>query len=333
MKRNRLQGHSQWLWSALLIFVTGLSPVLAAPKGFFLNGNKAEEEWEAKQGEEDPIAVLMTGDMMLGRYIATLRERNGGDFPFTYMPEVIDAVETALNVDKLDIIAGNLEGPIVEQQVAYGDLVFRFAPEVAPLLKKVGFTTLQLSNNHTFNQTRAGFTETVNHLHNAGVDGFGHPDTVNGEWSVLRYDFNRTSLAFLGFNDTDFKLNMEEALAKIKELDAQVDVLIVGIHWGFEYEPTARESMVNKAHQFVDAGADFIWGTHPHVIQNHEQYNGKWIYYSLGNFVFDQYWSAPTQEGLVLGLKIEDQNGTLTLTPAEIYVDLVNKGEPKPRSY
>ena len=71
----------------------------------------------------------MTGDIMLGRYIATLRERNGEDFPFTYMPDLIARAKSDLDVEKIDIIAGNLEGPIVEDQIAYGDMVFRFDPK------------------------------------------------------------------------------------------------------------------------------------------------------------------------------------------------------------
>ncbi len=317
------------LWPVLLLLSVVFSVTSAVQTPQSAQGAELGQGWTNKEADvQEPVAILMTGDVMLGRYIGTLRDKKGGDFPFTYMPEVRDAVKTGLEVDKLDIVAANLEGPMVEQQVAYGDMVFRFKPEVATLLKKVGFTTLQLSNNHIFNQSREGLTETHNHLADAGLDSFGHPDTPNGQWSFLRYDFGETSVGFLGLNDVDFKLNMDEVTARIQELDSQVDTLIIGIHWGFEYEPTARESVVTKAHAMIDAGADFIWGTHPHVVQNSELYNGKWIYYSLGNFVFDQYWSAATQKGLVLGLRI-DPDGTLT--PVEVPVDLVNQGEPKPR--
>jgi poly-gamma-glutamate synthesis protein (capsule biosynthesis protein) len=131
----------------------------------------------------------------------------------------------------------------------------------------------------------------------------------------------------LGLNDVITHLDLDAAVARIKELDPQVDTLIVAVHWGFEYEPTARETTASKAHQMVDAGADFIWGSHPHVIQNSETYNGVQIYYSLGNFVFDQYFSDAVREGLVLGLKIQDGH----ITVVEQVVDLVNGAEPKLR--
>lgn len=283
---------------------------------------------EEKVAEQDPVVMLFTGDMMLGRYIATLRGRNGGDFPFTHMPEVLAAGYNTFG-ETLDLVIGNLEGPIVETQVAYGDMVFRFAPETAALLKKVGFTTVSLANNHTFNQKRAGFTETRDWLTKAGVDSFGQPDTIDAEWSTKIYEIDGIKIGFLGLNDVDFKLSHEYTFSKIAELDKQVDFLVIGIHWGAEYKPTASEYMTTLAHGFVDNGADMIWGHHPHVIENWEVYNGAPIYYSLGNFVFDQYWSAETQEGLVVVAKIEDG----IVTTKEFYIDIVNKGEPKPRGF
>ncbi len=57
----------------------------------------------------------------------------------------------------------------------------------------------------------------------------------------------------------------------------------------------------------IDSGADLIIGTHPHVIQIKEKYNGKWIYYSIGNFVFDQYWNAKVSCGLLLSVQISSE--------------------------
>ncbi len=284
--------------------------------------------WQEKEGEET-ITMLFTGDIMLGRYIATLRERNGGDFPFTYMPEILEHTASKLNVDRLDLVIGNLEGPITDSNYVNPGtaMVFNFKPEVAELLKKVGFTTLDMANNHMFDQGRQGLDQTYTYLQSVGLQGFGHPDTPNGDYSFTSYEFEQTTVGFLGVNDTDFNLDEEATLAKIRELDEQVDFLVVGIHWGLEYETTARDWMVNLAHSFVDNGAEMVWGHHPHVIQNWELYQGAPIYYSLGNFVFDQYWSAATQEGLIVGLRID---GT-KITTTETYVDLINQGEPKVR--
>jgi len=288
------------------------------------SGTTLLENWISKTSEPE-ITMILTGDIMLGRYIATLRGRNGGNFPFTYMPEIIALAKEKLASQKIDIIAGNLEGPITDTQTYYGDMVFRFEPEVAELLKNTGFTTLGLANNHIFNQTRAGYTTTQNYLTGVGIKSFGEPDTANGESSTAIYNFGDTSIGFLGLNDTDFNLDEAQAIQKIQELNEQVDVLIVSIHWGTEYQKIANNTIVKMAHSFVDAGADMIWGHHPHVVQNSEIYAGAPIYYSLGNFVFDQYWSEETQKGLVLALKMKNRK----IEVQEIPVDLVNLGEPK----
>lgn len=294
--------------------------------------NSSQESTE--QISANPITLLLTGDIMLGRYIATLRSKKGGDFPFTYMPEIIEHAKTELGTDYINIVGANLEGPIVEKQIAWGDMVFRFDPEVATLLKKIGFTTLQLANNHTYNQRKDGYSETHKWLTEVGIDSFGQPDSVNGDWSFIKYEFPELTLGFLGLDDVDYRLDETETLAKIAELDSKVDFLIIGIHWGIEYKKMASTYQTDLAHKFVDAGVDFIWGHHPHVVENSEIYKDATIYYSLGNFVFDQYWSAETQKGLVLAVKItknlDDEKPSVEVK--EIPVNLVNQGEPKPAS-
>lgn len=288
-----------------------------------------EAAWSKKEGSEI-IAMLFTGDIMLDRYVETLMNQNGGDFPFTYMPEIITTIESALDVEELDLVVGNLEGPITDSSYQNDGqaMIFNFKPSVVDLLSRAGFTTFSMANNHALDMGKDGVKKTHDYLEAAGIEAFGHPDTANGEYSFITYDFAGTTVGFLGLNDAVIRLDTDAALVKIKELDPLVDFLIIGVHWGWEYEPTARESVVAKAHAFVESGADFIWGHHPHVVQNHEVYQDVHIYYSLGNFVFDQYFSDEVREGLVVGLKIE--NGELTVV--EQMVDLVNGAEPKVRT-
>lgn len=304
---------------ALLILTVPFS-IFSATRPAGLSAESLTSRLDQKSAEQS-VTILMTGDIMLGRYIATLRERNKGDFPFTYMPEILAKAGGAP-----DLVLANLEGPIAVKQIAYGDLIFRFDPEVAALLKKVGFTTFNLANNHTYNQGKAGYAETLESLAAAGLDSFGQPDSVNADRSSIIYEIKGVKIAFLGLDDVDYKINADDAAAKIQELDKTVDFLVIAIHWGIEYKKTASARQTELARKFIDAGADFIWGTHPHVVQNSEVYNGKTIYYSLGNFVFDQYWSAETQKGLVLAVKITKDK----VEVKEIPVALINQGEPKP---
>lgn len=312
-----------------LLLASVIFSILAANQAPTSTGSSLSELWTDKEAKPQPVTIMMTGDIMLDRYVKTLRQQNPPPFPFTYMPELIAKVEEDLGVTQLDLVAGNLEGPITDSGYVNNGvaMIFNFEPGVTDLLKNAGFTTFTLANNHMFDMGQSGLQKTHDYLTAADLDSFGDPGTPNGDLSFMRYDFGDTSVGFLGLNDAVTHLDVPAAVAKIKELDSQVDTLIVAVHWGFEYEPTARESVVDKAHQFVDAGADFIWGSHPHVIQNHETYNGVPIYYSVGNFVFDQYFSAEVKKGLVLGLKIEDGQ----LTVVEETIDLVNGAEPKPR--
>jgi poly-gamma-glutamate synthesis protein (capsule biosynthesis protein) len=85
----------------------------------------------------------------------------------------------------------------------------------------------------------------------------------------------------------------------------KIDRLIVYTHWGKEFTDVPEADIRNLAHQFIDAGADLIIGSHPHVIQSQEEYRGKKIYYSLGNFIFDQFFDPRTQKGLVVTAEIQ----------------------------
>ena len=91
--------------------------------------------------------------------------------------------------------------------------------------------------------------------------------------------------------------------------------MVVSPHFGVEYKHTPNNRQIELAHAFVDAGADIIVGTHPHVVQTFEIYNGVPIFYSLGNFIFDQYWSYDTQEELSLGIVMSEDFYKIYLFP------------------
>ena len=94
--------------------------------------------------------------------------------------------------------------------------------------------------------------------------------------------------------------------------------MIVSVHWGVEYTHNPGQRQKDLAHMFIDSGADIVFGHHPHVIQTMEIYNNKPIFYSMGNFVFDQYFSTDTQEGLSVGLVLEKGKTVLYLFPYSI---------------
>ncbi len=109
--------------------------------------------------------------------------------------------------------------------------------------------------------------------------------------------------------------NLRHSIETIKK---QVDYVIVIMHAGIEYKRTPNSSQIKFAHTAIDYGADMVIGHHPHWIQSIEKYNDKYIFYSLGNFVFDQMWSQETREGLTLRLSLIKDGEQTTLNQVEL---------------
>jgi poly-gamma-glutamate synthesis protein (capsule biosynthesis protein) len=95
-------------------------------------------------------------------------------------------------------------------------------------------------------------------------------------------------------------MRIDKMTEAVREAKQKSDFVIVSMHSGAEYAERPNNSQVNFAHAAIDAGADLIIGHHPHVVQTVEKYKGKFIFYSLGNFVFDQPQSEETKEGLAV---------------------------------
>ena len=259
-----------------------------------------------------PVTIFAGGDIMLGRYVETLMNRNGDDYAFS-------AIKSHLQ--NFDIVMANLEGPIMTNHRQTADFTtnFSFKPETANTLKRNGINLVTIANNHLLDKGPMGYTQTQEYLDQAGIAHFGHPKQVDDQY-VLYKEINGYQLAFLGFHNATTSLDNEKVIAQIKkiETDDTVDLIIVNIHWGIEYKPINNVAQQQLAHQMIDAGADAIIGHHPHVVQNIEVYKDKAIFYSLGNLVFDQYFSKETQEGLTLKIKISDSAIDYELVPVSI---------------
>lgn len=87
--------------------------------------------------------------------------------------------------------------------------------------------------------------------------------------------------------------------SEISQAEKKSGMIIVMFHWGNEYTEKITSRQSELAHLAIDAGADLVIGSHPHWIQSTETYKGKQIDYSLGNFIFDQYWSDKTKQGSI----------------------------------
>ncbi len=286
-----------------------------------VSSNKKNPQDESKVSSDSHLRILAFGDIMLSRYVRVLMDKYGMDFVFSKIKSQKTGEWFYKNTD---FVFANLEGPINGEGTSGGtSMVFSFNKNVAKFLKEYGFNILSIANNHAIDQGWGGRKNTIDALNDAKVGWCGHPSEE--EASSVYYGENgfRVSkdahsdgekTAFVCFQDVTSKLNIENAKALIKEVKKNADYVIVSVHWGIEYRHTPTKSQIDFGHVFVDAGADFVIGHHPHVVESFEKYNGKIIFYSLGNFVFDQYFGNDTQEELSIGIDLSRKDDTLKTT-------------------
>lgn len=247
---------------------------------------------------ETNINLLMVGDIMLDRHIETLVKRNG-----------FDSLLGQLKKDKFfegyDFLGGNLEGPATDKGAYYSPektIDFAFLPENVGALKNYGFNFFTLANNHFYDQGERGAKESRINLTKLGFEFAGDKEGGIHDDSSMILEKDGIKIGVLSLSNTYAKTSEIEIKNTIKDLKSKSDWVVVSIHWGEEYKHQPNDKQQALARLMIDSGADLIIGHHPHVIQTSENYKGKMIFYSLGNFLFDQYFKSDTQEGLALSL-------------------------------
>lgn len=213
-----------------------------------------------------------------------------------------------------DIAILNLEGPIVENEFMPDtnpdNLMMKFPPQTKDALIFLGINTVSLANNHTDNQGQATLNFTREILNETKITTVGDPQ--NATYLVKTFNHDRKQISIIAVN---ILINTPELADLIKEQKNNDAFVIIFPHWGAEYQTTHNTSQEKLAHLWIDNGADMVIGSHPHVIQDAELYQEKPIFYSLGNFLFDQTFSQNTQRGLILNAKIKGKKLTLELIP------------------
>ena len=270
--------------------------------------------------EKKTISVVLVGDIMLNRGVEYMMKTEGnGDFRFPFS-------KIAKDLKKADILFGNLEGPISDKGIKVGSIYsFRAEPEAIEGLTFAGFNLISLANNHAFDYGREALEDCLAKLSKAGIDyvgaGFNEGEAYGGRTPVIK-EIEGTKIGFLAYTNLGpeswkaseknsgiawiSEKDFEKIKKDIENAKSQADILIVSLHAGEEYaaEPTQFQIEFSKA--AIDAGADLVIGHHPHVVQKSEKYKDKWIFYSLGNFVFDQSFSQETMRGKILEILIKD---------------------------
>ncbi len=262
------------------------------------------------------VRLVVVGDLMLGRSINTECLRRD-DFTWPFQ-------ETASILRDADLTLGNLETPIVTGCLST-DIGLRFCadPRAVEGLTFAGFDVVSLANNHTLNYEQEGLDETVRLLSAAQIVGL-----TDGSLAV--FEINGMRIGIIAYDDTDWKLPIEETLAEVRKIAGEVDALIGYFHWGFENQPNASHYQQDFSKQLIDAGMDVVIGSHPHWLQPIVRYKGGVAFYSLGNFVADQMSFRRSMESVIVLLTLEKRPERLQVDYELLPMKLVDAGQPRP---
>jgi poly-gamma-glutamate synthesis protein (capsule biosynthesis protein) len=268
----------------------------------------------------------MTGDVMIARKLAPIALLHGIDYPFENITG---------EFNRSAIVFGNLEEPLIYEnnvvnleQNGKKEVYLYDTEKTADGLKNAGFNIVSLANNHILDYGQYGLTQTVKILESRGLN-------YCGLWTAKQEGPNRpcimeaggAKVGFLCYSQVSDKQFAAEngrtgtipgirqiIISDIKACRKDADIIIVYLHWGREYMPVDGKQKY-LAHRLIDAGADMVIGSHTHIFQDIEKYRGKYIFYGLGNFIFDLDREETKYSGYLKASIANKTIGSVTLTP------------------
>jgi len=311
--------------------ITNTCGMVLLSMGLSLAGAAAAQEPPA----EALVAITFVGDIMLddtpGKVVKSGRD------PFAPLAPLLD---------KADIRVGNLECVVATSGTPEPDkpYTFRAHPRTLPLLKR-HFDALALANNHSGDYGPLAFGEMLDLLDKQGIAYFGGGRTLAAAHKPLIIERKGLRIALLGYDEffpRSFEADVDKPGIAWSE-DEQVrldiatarstyhaDLVIPMMHWGWEHEGKASQRQRQLARVMIDAGADAVVGGHPHVTQDVEQYKGKPIIYSLGNFLFDGFSDAVNNTGWILEMQL-DRQGARSWRTVSTRIDKEGTPHPAPQ--
>ena len=274
---------------------------------------------------DSTLSVVLTGDILLDRGVRQAIEHHGVGHLFS------DGVDSVFQ--SAQIVVGNLECPATKiKSPVFKRFIFRGEPEWLDTLRQHGITHLNLANNHSIDQGREGLMDTRQNILAAGMVPIGaganmqeasEPVLLASEprkvWLVPSLRLALENYAYLTDKPCVSQEPMDSLLSRVYRLRQQdsTAVIIVSLHWGAEHklEPVPRQK--HDAHMLIMAGADVLVCHHTHTLQTIEDFGGHKIYYSVGNFIFDQ--SKPlNSEACMVRLKVSRDSLEVETIPVEI---------------
>ncbi len=212
-----------------------------------------------------------------------------------------------------DLTLANLENPVIRNAVYHPEATtFTGDLRLMPILEQAGLDGVTLGNNHILDAGAAGLLETLRHLEEAGIAYAGAGADLRAAREPMVFELGETRVGVLSYQGVPSyewawatraapgtAPLIEEVVRKdVERLRREVDLVVVMPHWGKEYVATPEPGQVDLAHAAVDAGADLVIGGHAHWPKGMEVYEGKPIFYGVGNLLLDQSWSEETSTGI-----------------------------------
>ncbi len=263
-----------------------------------------------KKQSKQAIKLLVGGDVMLGRSV------NTRSIKFSNPGWAAGQLSKKLSSD---IFLINLESPFSANcQPKDTGMIFCAPVKNIETLKQLGVTVAGVENNHIYNQGKSGKQFTIDLLNSNSV----MPSTEE----LIVINIRGERIGIISQNFIDKEVNEKSLADYIKASKNKVDFLIFFPHWGNEYQPTPTSFQAKIARMVIDNGANLVVGHHPHWVQTFEVYQSGFIYYSLGNLIFDQMWSQKTKEGLLTEIDISSGKVEKII---EHSILIENYGQPK----
>lgn len=234
-----------------------------------------------------------------------------------------------LNRKPEDCWIGNFEGVASESSEKTGTaaLQFRINPQCLTHLKHLD--VYGIANNHVMQHGAVAYQRTFDYLSSCGCLCFG-----NDAQKSQVFEHQRRKVSITGFSQRIDAFSYNPCYwynPEYKEIEQEIKQLpedafkIVFVHWGNEFINRPSSPQKRFAHWLIDVGFDMVIGMHSHVLQGYEQYHGKYIFYSLGNFVFDVPWE-PTKYGAIVSVDLAKD----TIVPKVEYVRINDEFAPEP---